>query len=117
MCAGWSPNSSTTRPGCGERHFLSSNRTCSFPMPKKRGDFRSASVFSLRTSSGAESMKGPPTTPNFSSVEEIGTALGENLLSGRFVLVVAAPVIPEPVRRVLDYMNAQGLRLYGLEVS
>lgn len=49
------------------------------------------------------------------SVEEIETALGENLLSGRFVLVVAAPVIPEPVRRVLDYMNAQGLRLYGLE--
>jgi hypothetical protein len=51
------------------------------------------------------------------SVEEIETALGENLLSGRFVLVVAAPVIPEPVRRVLDYMNAPGLRLYGLEVS
>jgi hypothetical protein len=52
-----------------------------------------------------------------SAVEEIETALAENLRSGRFVLVVAAPEIPEGVRRVLDYMNAQGFRLYGLEVS
>jgi hypothetical protein len=50
-------------------------------------------------------------------VDEIETALAENLRTGRFLLVVAAPEIPESVERVLDYMNAQGLRLYGLEVS
>jgi hypothetical protein len=52
-----------------------------------------------------------------SGVGEVETALAENLHSGRFVLVVAAPEIPEGVRRVLDYMNAQGHRLYGLEIS
>jgi len=55
--------------------------------------------------------------PTASSVEEIESNLSESLRSGRFVLVLAAPVIPEKVRRVLDYMNAQGHRLYGLEVS
>lgn len=51
------------------------------------------------------------------SVDEIETALRDNLRSGRFVLVVAAPDIPEPVHRVLEYVNAQGLRVYGLELS
>lgn len=51
------------------------------------------------------------------ATEEIEASLAETLRSGRFVLVVAAPVIPEGVRRVLDYMNSQSFRLFGLEVS
>jgi hypothetical protein len=50
-------------------------------------------------------------------IGDIETALSETLRTGQFVLVVAAPEIPEGVERVLNYMNAQGLRLYGLEVS
>lgn len=66
--------------------------------------------------SGDEDVSEDPDLPP-SGVGEIETALAESLRNGRFVLVVAAPEIPEGVRRVLDYMNAQGHRLYGLEVS
>jgi hypothetical protein len=45
------------------------------------------------------------------------STLTETLNNGTFVLVVAAPEIPPGVRRVLDYLNAQGFRLYGIEVS
>ena len=48
---------------------------------------------------------------------EIEPALADVLMSGEFRLVVAAPSIPEGVQRVLRYLNRQGLRLYGLEVS
>jgi hypothetical protein len=48
---------------------------------------------------------------------DIEGALAATLQSGRFVLLVAAPEIPPGVRRVLEYLNAQGLRLFGLEVS
>jgi hypothetical protein len=43
--------------------------------------------------------------------------LAATLEQGTFVLVVAAPKIPAGVERVLDYLNAQALRLYGLEVD
>lgn len=43
--------------------------------------------------------------------------LQQNLSTGRFALLVAAPAIPESVQRVLEYLNGQGLRLYALEVS
>jgi len=51
------------------------------------------------------------------SIDTIETALSGSLRTGRFVLVVAAPKIPERVRCVLEYENAQGHRFYGLEVS
>jgi hypothetical protein len=44
-------------------------------------------------------------------------ALAETLRSGDFVLVVAAPSIPPGVERQIEYLNARGLRVYGLEVS
>lgn len=43
--------------------------------------------------------------------------LAETLRSGAFSLVVAAPLIPEGIQRVIEYLNARGLSLYGLEVS
>lgn len=43
--------------------------------------------------------------------------LEHSLASGAMTLVVAAPTIPPGVQRVLEYLNAQGLRLFGIEVS
>ena len=43
--------------------------------------------------------------------------LEQSLASGAMTLVVAAPSIPPGVQRVLEYLNAQGLRLFGIEVS
>jgi hypothetical protein len=43
--------------------------------------------------------------------------LSETLRSGDFALVVAAPEIPAGVQRVIEYLNARGLNIYGLEVS
>ncbi len=43
--------------------------------------------------------------------------LEQNLASGQFRLVVAAPVIPPGVQQVIEYLNSQGLLIYGLEVS
>lgn len=43
--------------------------------------------------------------------------LAATLEQGTFVLVVAAPKIPAGVERVLQYLNAQRLRLYALEVD
>jgi hypothetical protein len=43
--------------------------------------------------------------------------LEQNLASGQFRLVVAAPSIPPGVQQVIEYLNAQGLLIYGLEVS
>lgn len=43
--------------------------------------------------------------------------VSETLRSGDFALVVAAPTIPEGVERVMEYLNARGLALYGFEVS
>jgi hypothetical protein len=34
-----------------------------------------------------------------------------------FRLVVAAPIIPSGVQQVIEYLNSQGLSIYGLEVS
>lgn len=44
-------------------------------------------------------------------------ALANGLEHGAFVLVVAAPHIEKKVARVLRYLNAQGLRVYGVEYS
>lgn len=43
--------------------------------------------------------------------------LAETLRTGAFLLVVAAPIIPDGVQRVIEYLNARGLSVYGLEVS
>lgn len=43
--------------------------------------------------------------------------LAQTLAAGDFALVVAAPQIPVGVQRVLEYLNARGQRLFGLEVS
>ncbi len=47
----------------------------------------------------------------------IERGLEQALATGDMRLVVAAPHIPEAVQRVLEYLNARGLRMYGLEVS
>lgn len=47
----------------------------------------------------------------------ISGGLGNTLAAGDFALVVAAPQIPAGVQRVIEYLNARGQRLYGLEVS
>ena len=49
--------------------------------------------------------------------DDFARQLEQTLAAGRFRLVVAAPSIPAGVQRVIEYMNAQGLLLYGLEVS
>jgi len=43
--------------------------------------------------------------------------LERTLAEGDLHLVVAAPNIPLSVQRVLEYLNARGQRMYGLEVS
>jgi hypothetical protein len=43
--------------------------------------------------------------------------LAATLERGSFVLVVAAPQVPAGVERALEYLNAQGLKLYTLEVD
>jgi hypothetical protein len=60
---------------------------------------------------------GPDDPAAMSKGAEIEAALADALMGGEFRLVVAAPSIPEGVQRVLRYLNGQGLRLYGLEVS
>ncbi len=49
--------------------------------------------------------------------EQVLDGLSETLRRGDFALVVAAPVIPEGVQRAIEYLNARGLSMYGLEVS
>lgn len=49
------------------------------------------------------------------AAEDLLYHLDATLAEGRMVLVVAAPTVPEPVRRVMRYLNAQGQRLFGVE--
>jgi hypothetical protein len=65
----------------------------------------------------ANADQGPDELGAISKGAEIEAALADVLMSGEFRLVIAAPSIPEGVQRVLRYLNRQGLRLYGLEVS
>ena len=51
------------------------------------------------------------------AAEETLEQLGETLRSGHFALVVAAPKIPAGVHRVIEYLNARGQSVFGLEVS
>src|SRR4051812_18933080 len=50
-------------------------------------------------------------------VDEFAAQLAQTLAAGEFALVVAAPRIPVGVQRVLEYLNARGQRMFGLEVS
>jgi hypothetical protein len=43
--------------------------------------------------------------------------LEQTLRAGRFRLVIAAPRVPPAIQRNIDYMNDQGMLLYGLEVN
>lgn len=43
--------------------------------------------------------------------------LGETLRTGDFAFVLAAPTIPAGVERVIEYLNARGFSVFGLEVS
>jgi len=49
--------------------------------------------------------------------EDLVDQLAQTLAAGDFALVVAAPQIPIGVQRVLEYLNARGQRMFGLEVS
>jgi hypothetical protein len=49
--------------------------------------------------------------------EAVLDRLAQTLITGDFVLVLAAPDIPLGVQRVLEYLNARGQRMYALEVS
>jgi hypothetical protein len=51
------------------------------------------------------------------AADDFGQRLEQTLASGQFRLVVAAPIIPPGVRQVIEYLNSQGLRIYGLEIS
>jgi hypothetical protein len=51
------------------------------------------------------------------NAELVTRNLASTLERGTFVLVVAAPQIPPGVERALEYLNAQGLKLYALEVG
>ena len=50
-------------------------------------------------------------------VDELADQLAQTLAAGEFALVVAAPRIPVGVQRVLEYLNARGQRMFGLEVG
>ncbi|HEY4809925.1 MAG TPA: hypothetical protein VIH71_02600 [Solirubrobacteraceae bacterium] len=63
----------------------------------------------------ARAAAGDDATPEQASA--ISGGLANNLATGDFALVVAAPQIPSGVQRVIEYLNARGQRLYGLEVS
>jgi hypothetical protein len=51
------------------------------------------------------------------TVDDFRQRLEQSLAAGQFRLVVAAPSIPSGVQQVIEYLNSQGLRIYGLEVS
>lgn len=63
----------------------------------------------------------PPADPGLEPEDEglsmFTDELTAQLESGRFVLVVAAPLIPPGVERVLSYLNMQGLQLFAVEFS
>jgi len=43
--------------------------------------------------------------------------LGQTLRAGDFALVLAAPTIPAGMQRAIEYLNARGFSVFGLEVS
>jgi hypothetical protein len=51
------------------------------------------------------------------TVADFAVNLEQTLASGHFRLIVAAPSIPPGVEKVIEYLNAQGHLMYGLEVS
>jgi hypothetical protein len=63
----------------------------------------------------ARAVAGDEATPELAAAITVG--LSNSLAAGDFALVVAAPQIPAGVQRVIEYLNARGQRLFGLEVS
>src|ERR1700729_445942 len=63
----------------------------------------------------ARAVAGEDATPEQAAA--ISSGLANTLAAGDFALVVAAPQISSGVQRVIEYLNARGQRLYGLEVS
>lgn len=63
----------------------------------------------------ARAVAGEDATPEQAAA--ISSGLANTLTAGDFALVVAAPQIPSGVQRAIEYLNARGQRLYGLEVS
>lgn len=55
--------------------------------------------------------------PFIDPIQAAVDALSDTLRRGAFTLVLAAPQIPPGVERVLDYLNAQGLRVFCVEYS
>lgn len=51
------------------------------------------------------------------SIADLPANLEQTLTNGRFRLIVVAPSIPPGVEKVIEYLNAQGHLIYGLEVS
>ncbi|MGA8364582.1 MAG: hypothetical protein WB709_08680 [Solirubrobacteraceae bacterium] len=52
-----------------------------------------------------------------STLTDFPANLEQTLASGHFRLIVASPSIPSGVEKVIEYLNAQGHLIYGLEVS
>ncbi len=52
-----------------------------------------------------------------STLTDFPVNLEQTLASGHFRLIVAAPSIPTGIEKVIEYLNAQGHLIYGLEVS
>jgi len=84
-------------------------------LPYLRSSGRDAS--SLRDFVGEEFAAGADPAEEDEQALAILSALEASLQTGQFVLVAAAPSIPESVQRGMAYLNSQGFRLYGLEVS
>jgi len=51
------------------------------------------------------------------AVDDVLEHLGETLRTGDFALVLAAPIVPPGVAQAIEYLNARGLSVFGLEVS
>ena len=65
----------------------------------------------------AENLDGAGDEDDLSTFAGFAANLEQTLATGHFRLVVAAPSIPTGVEKVIEYLNAQGHLIYGLEVS
>jgi hypothetical protein len=65
----------------------------------------------------ADSFERPSALAIGEDVSAAASTLGGALASGDFTLIVAAPEIPEGVERALEYLNARGMRMYGVEIG
>jgi hypothetical protein len=68
----------------------------------------------------AEYVRANATSESETAAKDDGALLAgleQSLGTGHFRLVVAAPVIPLGVQKVIEYLNAQGHMIYGIEVG